>query len=341
MALGKETSNSNCGCPFQTLSPSMYYIVYIKLDDTVDELSEPDLNFVYFSSKMYSLEILEKIEAIRTTLFPHPDLYRGHLKEFWSSHIELGADGFWPGVAMKWTWSNKATLQQGCRPDQCPSAALWVSFLILSSFPFSFPFPLSHFSLISSSERPLTIVSLCFCVFWGWSFHFMTPGHTPMGIWCRMIIVVAVVTDDPGYVWLDAKTFRTVVYRDWESTGLNIGTALCALHESWCPMPGIIWNWITRTLGSAVWDRCMAAWSREDTGPAQPHSDVLMLSHPRLPLQTFWEGHPTSIVAVIVAGHGGKGANDLSLESMAVSWKLKLKLKDILLICFYLLILGI
>ena len=50
------------------------------MDDTVGEVSEPDLNFVYFSSKMYSLEILKKIETIRTNLFPHPDLYREHLK---------------------------------------------------------------------------------------------------------------------------------------------------------------------------------------------------------------------------------------------------------------------
>lgn len=81
MAAGERSIKFQLWIPFQTLS-QYTYIVYIKLDDTVDELSEPDLNFVYFSSKMYSLEILEKIEAIRTNLFPHPDLYREHLKEF-------------------------------------------------------------------------------------------------------------------------------------------------------------------------------------------------------------------------------------------------------------------
>lgn len=56
---------------FQKLLLSIYqYTLYIKLNNTLDKFPEPDLRFFYFSPKLYSLELLEKMETMRTNL-PH------------------------------------------------------------------------------------------------------------------------------------------------------------------------------------------------------------------------------------------------------------------------------
>ena len=90
-------------------------------------------------------------------------------------------------------------------------------------FPFSFPFPSSHFSLISSSERPLTVVSLCFCVFWGWSFHLhdtrsCTSGHLIQNDNCRCCGDKMTLG---MYGWMP-RLFGPLLNRNWESTGLSV-----------------------------------------------------------------------------------------------------------------------
>ena len=257
---------------------------------------------------MYSLEILEKIEAIRTNLFPHPDLYREHLKK-------ILIKPHWTGVLSDFsTWGDNEMNLGNKKPPCSRGAGLTSVHLLRRSlfsssppFPFSFPFPLSHFSLISSSERPLTIVSLCFCVFWGWSFHFhdtrsCTDGHLMQNDNCRCCGNKMTLG---MYGWMP-RLFGRLFTETEKAPVLVWNSPMCI---AWILMSHA---WYYLELNHLDFGKCCVrqmcdclVQGRHRAGPAKLWCPDAFTSE--VATQTFWEGHPTSIVAVIVAGHGGRG----------------------------------
>lgn len=256
---------------------------------------------------MYSLEILKKIETIRTNLFPHPDLYREHLKN-------ILIKPHWTGVLSDFlTWGGNEVNLGNKKPPCSRGTGLTSVHLLHRSlfsssppFPFSFPFPPSHFSLISSSERPLTVVSLCFCVFWGWSFHLhdtrsCTSGHLIQNDNCRCCGNKMTLG---MYGWMP-RLFRPLLNRNWESTSLSADQP--CVHCMNFDVPYLV---LFETESPGLWEvLCETDVWLPGPGKTQGRPSHTLMSwcfHIRGATQTFWEGHPSRIVAVIVAAHGGR-----------------------------------
>ena len=213
MAAGERSIELHLWIPFQTLVLSIYlYILYIKLDDTVDEFSEPDLKFFYFSTKNYSLEILKKIETTRTNLSPDPDLYLEHLK-----NIQIKPCWTW---GAEWLFCMGWKMRSTCviKSHRAAGAQVWPVPIcscrsLFSSLPILLPSPsLALVFLFPPSERPLAVVSLCFCVFCGWPLNSRdtrscTGGHLIQNNNCHCC------GNTVTWVWLDAKIFWTFVER--------------------------------------------------------------------------------------------------------------------------------
>lgn len=55
--------------------------------------------------------------------------------------------------------------------------------------------------------------------------------------------------------------------RDWEGTSLHGAQPYVHCMFFWYPMPRVICNRITQTLGVPPWNRCVPVWSRQATWP--------------------------------------------------------------------------
>lgn len=142
--------------------------------------------------------------------------------------------------------------------------------------------------------------------FGGDRFISMTPGHAPVGIWYRMIIVVAVVTRWPWVCMAGCQDFSDRCWTETEKAPVLVWNSPVCI--AWILMSH---TWCYLKLSHPDFGKCCVrqmcdclVQGRHRASPATLWCPDAFTSE--VATQTFWEGHPSSIVAVIVAAHGGR-----------------------------------
>lgn len=157
----RSTEFKQC-IPFQTLLLFIYlYILYIKLDHTIDKFSVPDLKL--FSSKKNNIHWRyntwkNRVDEYKLVPWPRYVAWTSNKNSDQAMlNLRCGVT-FTPGVKMRLTRVVKSPSEAG---TGLTSTHLLLSPL-LCSFSFFFPLPSSYFSLFSPSGRSLVVASLGF-----------------------------------------------------------------------------------------------------------------------------------------------------------------------------------